>query len=96
MNWELAIGGVYLAESRDPRLPWSVRFLGDVLNGIPSIVIGIFAYTVIVLPMRRFSALAGGFEIVLSCDLVVAAVMRPAAAAFATTTAAGRAAIWPV
>lgn len=57
------LGGVYLAESRDPRLPWSVRFLADVLNGVPSIVIGIFAYTVIVLPMRRFSALAGGFAL---------------------------------
>src|SRR5262245_19809936 len=29
------LGGVYLAESRDPRLPWAVRFLADVLNGIP-------------------------------------------------------------
>jgi len=57
------LGGVYLAESRDRRLPWLVRFLADVLNGVPSIVIGIFAYTVIVLPMRRFSALAGGFAL---------------------------------
>lgn len=54
------LGGIYLAESRDPRLPWVVRFLADVLNGVPSIVIGIFAYTIVVLPMRRFSALAGG------------------------------------
>jgi phosphate transport system permease protein len=54
------LGGIYLAESRDPRLPWTVRFLADVLNGVPSIVIGIFAYTIVVLPMRRFSALAGG------------------------------------
>lgn len=54
------LGGLYLAEARDPRLPWVVRFLADVLNGVPSIVIGIFAYTVVVLPMRRFSALAGG------------------------------------
>jgi phosphate transport system permease protein len=54
------LGGLYLAEARDPRLPWVVRFLADVLNGVPSIVIGIFAYTLIVLPMRRFSALAGG------------------------------------
>ncbi len=54
------LGGVYLAESRDPRLPWIVRFLADVLNGVPSIVIGIFAYTLVVLPMRRFSAVAGG------------------------------------
>jgi phosphate transport system permease protein len=57
------LGGVYLAESRDRRVPWLVRFLADVLNGIPSIVFGIFAYTVVVLPMRRFSALAGGFAL---------------------------------
>lgn len=57
------LGGVYLAESRDPRLPWLVRFLADILNGVPSIVIGIFAYTILVLPMRRFSALAGGFAL---------------------------------
>ena len=57
------LGGIYLAESRDPRLPTTVRFLADVLNGMPSIVIGIFAYTVVVLPMRRFSALAGGFAL---------------------------------
>lgn len=54
------LGGVYLAESEDRRLPWLGRFLADVLNGVPSIVIGIFAYTLVVLPMRRFSALAGG------------------------------------
>jgi phosphate transport system permease protein len=55
--------GLYLAESHDRRLPWLVRFLADVLNGVPSIVIGIFAYTVVVLPMRRFSALAGGLAL---------------------------------
>ena len=54
------LGGIYLAESRDRRLPWLCRFLADVLNGVPSIVIGIFAYTLIVLPLRHFSALAGG------------------------------------
>jgi len=54
------LGGIYMAESKDPRLPHAVRFLADVLNGVPSIVIGIFAYTIVVLPMRRFSALAGG------------------------------------
>jgi phosphate transport system permease protein len=57
------LGGVYLAESRDRHLPWLARFLADVLNGVPSIVIGIFAYTVMVLPMRRFSALAGAFAL---------------------------------
>jgi phosphate transport system permease protein len=54
------LGGVYLAESSDRRLPWLVRFLADLLNGVPSIVVGIFAYTIVVLPMRHFSALAGG------------------------------------
>jgi phosphate transport system permease protein len=57
------LGGLYLAESRDRRLPWVARFLADVLNGVPSIVIGIFAYGVAVLPFRRFSALAGGFAL---------------------------------
>jgi phosphate transport system permease protein len=51
---------VYLAESPDRGLPGLVRFLADVLTGIPSIVIGIFAYAVVVVPTRRFSALAGG------------------------------------
>ena len=57
------LGGLYLADSRDARLPWVVRFLADVLNGVPSIVVGIFAYTVVVLPMRRFSAIAGAFAL---------------------------------
>jgi phosphate transport system permease protein len=57
------LGGLYLAESRDRRLPWVARFLADVLNGVPSIVIGIFAYGLMVLPFRRFSALAGGFAL---------------------------------
>jgi phosphate transport system permease protein len=57
------LGGLYLAESRDVRLPWLARFLADVLNGVPSIVVGIFAYTVVVLPMRRFSAIAGAFAL---------------------------------
>src|SRR5260370_6959813 len=57
------LGGVYLAESRDRRLPWVLRFVADVMNGVPSIVFGIFAYTVVVLPMRRSSAIAGGFAL---------------------------------
>ena len=57
------LGGVYLAESRERRLPGGVRFLADVLNGVPSIVFGIFASTIVVIPMRRFSALAGGLAL---------------------------------
>src|SRR2546422_11097350 len=46
------LGGVYLAESRDRRLPWIVRFLGDVPNGGPPILIGILPYTLGGPPMR--------------------------------------------
>ncbi len=55
--------GVYLSEFGAGRLGMAVRFVTDVLTGIPSITIGIFAYTVVVLPMRSFSALAGGFAL---------------------------------
>jgi phosphate transport system permease protein len=57
------LGGLWLAESRDRVLPWVLRFVADVLNGVPSIVFGIFAYTLVVRPMHRFSALAGGFAL---------------------------------
>ena len=52
--------GLYLAERRDSRLANVVRFLADVLNGLPSIVLGIFAWQVMVRRMGHFSALAGG------------------------------------
>lgn len=52
--------GVYVAENGHTRLAWTTRFMADVLNGVPSIVVGIFAYTLVVLPMRTFSAVAGG------------------------------------
>jgi phosphate transport system permease protein len=53
-------GGVYLAEFGGKTFPFIVRYTTDLLNGVPSIIIGIFAYTLIVLPMRHFSTLAGG------------------------------------
>lgn len=52
--------GLYLAEHRTSRLARTVRFLADVLNGLPSIVMGIFAWQFLVRPMGHFSALAGG------------------------------------
>jgi phosphate transport system permease protein len=52
--------GLYLAESRGARLATLVRFLADVLNGLPSIVLGIFAWQMLVRPFGHFSALAGG------------------------------------
>jgi phosphate transport system permease protein len=57
------IAGVYLAEYSGTRLAAVVRFTADVLNGVPSIVIGIFAYGLAVLPVHRFSALAGGLAL---------------------------------
>ena len=54
------LAGIYVAEYRGTVLATAIRFCADVLNGIPSIVIGIFAYGLVVLPMRRFSAIAGG------------------------------------
>ena len=57
------LGGVYLAEFGNNKLGTTVRFTADVLNGVPSIVIGIFAYTLFVLPMKSFSAISGGFAL---------------------------------
>jgi phosphate transport system permease protein len=57
------IAGVYLSEYRKARFATLVRFTADVLNGVPSIVIGIFAYGLAVLPVHRFSALAGGLAL---------------------------------
>jgi len=54
-------GGIYIAEfGRGKRLANMVRFTADVLNGVPSIVMGIAIYTLIVVPQKHFSALAGG------------------------------------
>ena len=52
--------GLYLAEHRGTLLATTVRFLADVLNGLPSIVVGIFAWQFLVRPVGHFSALAGG------------------------------------
>ena len=55
--------GVYAAEYRGTRLAGAIRFAADTLNGVPSIVIGVFAYGVAVLPFHHFSAAAGGFAL---------------------------------
>ena len=57
--------GVFLAEKGDGWLGRAVRFTADVLSGVPSIVIGIVAYGLVVMPMKRFSALAGAFALAL-------------------------------
>ena len=55
--------GVYLSEYAHLKFARTIRFMSDVMNGIPSIVYGIFAYIVCVLPMKSFSALSGGFAL---------------------------------
>jgi len=55
--------GLFLAENRRARLATIVRFLSDVLNGLPSIVLGIFAWQLVVRPFKHFSALAGGLAL---------------------------------
>ncbi len=57
------ISGVYLSEYGRAKFAMLVRFTADVLNGVPSIVIGIFAYGLAVLPVKHFSALAGGLAL---------------------------------
>jgi phosphate transport system permease protein len=52
--------GIFLSEYAHNQFAHVVRFMTDVMNGIPSIVYGIFAYAVFVLPMKSFSALSGG------------------------------------
>jgi phosphate transport system permease protein len=57
------LGGVYLAEFGGRTIPFLVRYTADLLNGVPSIVIGIFAYALVVERMHHFSTLAGGFAL---------------------------------
>jgi phosphate transport system permease protein len=57
------MAGVYLAEFGGQTFSFVIRYTTDLLNGVPSIVIGIFAYSLVVLPVRHFSTLAGGFAL---------------------------------
>ncbi len=54
------LGGIYLSEYENNKFSTTVRFMTDVLNGVPSIVMGVVAYTLVVIPMKHFSAYAGG------------------------------------
>jgi phosphate transport system permease protein len=59
------LGGVYLAEFSGGAVAFIVRYAADLLNGVPSIVIGIFAYALVVLPFKHYSTLAGSFALAL-------------------------------
>jgi phosphate transport system permease protein len=65
--------GIYCAEFPGSRLTWVTRFVADVLNGTPSIVVGVFAWTWIVATQKHFSALAGSVALAL---LMIPMVMR--------------------
>src|SRR5664280_346358 len=66
-------GGVYLSEYGSSKLNWWIRFAADVLNGVPSIIWGIVVYALLVVPMKGFSALAGGVVLGL---MMIPLVMR--------------------
>src|SRR6266404_4074975 len=57
------LGAIYLAEFSGTKVAFVVRYAADLLNGVPSIVIGIFAYSLVVLPFKHFSAYAGAFAL---------------------------------
>jgi phosphate transport system permease protein len=67
------MAGIYLAENSKSPFATVVRFMADVLSGIPSIVVGVVAYVLVVLPMKHFSALAGGVALAI---LMVPTVTR--------------------
>jgi phosphate transport system permease protein len=57
------MSGIYMSEYAGTRFASLVRFAADTLNGVPSIVIGVFIYGLAVLPFKQFSALAGGLAL---------------------------------
>ena len=66
--------GVYLSEYGTGKLASCVRFATELLSGIPSIIIGIFVYSVFVVPMKRYSAIAGGASLAIIMIPTVARV----------------------
>jgi phosphate transport system permease protein len=67
------LGAVYIAEFGNNRLGYFIRYAADVINGVPSIVVGIFAYTLVVLPMKHFSGLSGSVALAV---ILIPLVMR--------------------
>ena len=57
------LAGVYLSEYSSKQFAFTLRYIVDLLNGVPSIVIGIVAYALVVAPMKHFSTLAGGIAL---------------------------------
>jgi phosphate transport system permease protein len=74
MGLPIGVGaGIYCAEYPNSRLTWVTRFVADVMNGTPSIVVGVFAWAWIVAQQKHFSALAGSVALAL---LMIPMVLR--------------------
>jgi phosphate transport system permease protein len=66
------LAGIFLAEFASPRMAASVRFAADILAGVPSIVVGVFAYAIVVRPMLSYSAFAAGVALAIIMIPIVA------------------------
>jgi phosphate transport system permease protein len=64
--------GIFLAEFAGPRMAASVRFAADILAGVPSIIVGVFAFVIVVRPMLSYSAFAGGVALAIIMIPIVA------------------------
>ena len=66
------LAGVYLAEYANPKVAATIRFTADILAGVPSIVVGVFVYAIMVIPMHSYSAVSGGVALAIIMVPVVA------------------------
>jgi phosphate transport system permease protein len=66
------MAGIFLSEFGNPRLAASIRFMADILAGVPSIVVGVFAYAILVKPFHSYSAVAGGIALAIIMVPVIA------------------------
>jgi phosphate transport system permease protein len=66
------LAGIFLAEFGSPRMAASVRFAADILAGVPSIIVGVFAFVIVVRPMFSYSAFAGGVALAIIMIPIVA------------------------
>jgi phosphate transport system permease protein len=66
------MAGIYLSEFGSPRIASTVRFVADILAGVPSIVVGVFAYAIVVRPLQSYSAISAGVALAIIMIPVVA------------------------
>jgi phosphate transport system permease protein len=66
------LAGIFVAEFAGPRMAASVRFAADILAGVPSVVVGVFTYTIVVRPMLSYSAFAAGVALAIIMIPIVA------------------------